>query len=212
MRVAVVTKSFRVAFNLLALQFLMVLCFSSCAFSQDLSTDEKVLEALNKGRENKLEKQDVCIERPDATKNIIVIGMFAHDRGCAFDSVFVKGKRFVGKEEATKAALNFFGWSKGDDEARSAIAMNWTTNYLLKFSHPLRKPTHHFNQPDTRPFQEPQVKTNKDRGIVVSLWVQQPAGMQPITYYDLLEFSYGNDGTLKGMKTIDGFTRSSRGY
>lgn len=206
------TKSYRFNFISFAILLLTVTVFSNCVYGQDLSTDEKVLKVLNKGRDNILEKQDVCIERPASLKGIIIVGFFAHDRGCGFDSAFVNGKRYEDEKAATKAGLIFLGWNKIKTEECGELALNWTKNALLKFSHPLSKATTDFNQPNTPQFIEPQSKIEDDKSVKVTLWVQQPAGMQPITYYDLQEYTFTSDGNLKEVKTIKSFNISSTGY
>jgi len=187
--------------------FLLLPCFSSCAFSQDLSTNEKVLEVLNKGRERKLNKENVCIERPKELNGTIIIGFFAHDRGCRFNIAFVNGKQYEGVEKATKAGLNHLGWYKMKNEERTLLAMNWTKHALLRFHRPLEKATPDFNLSDTPEFETPKASVNDDRSVKITLWVQQPKGMRPQKNYNLMEYTFGNDGSLVESKSINSFSR-----
>ena len=82
------------------LHFFTLLFIVSCSFPSentktpiDLSTDEKVMKELNKGRKSPLEDGDVCIERPEEFKELILIGYFADDRGCMFGDAFYKGEK-----------------------------------------------------------------------------------------------------------------------
>ncbi len=197
---------FRYTF-LSAVIFLLLQSFSSCAFSQDLSTNEKVLEVLNQGRERKWKKESVCIERPNQLKGIIIVGFFAHDRGCRFNLAFVNGKKYEGIENATKASLNHLGWTKKQNEERLVLAMNWTKYSLLQFHTALEKATPDFNLSNTPTFSAPQSTLNDDGSIKITIWVRQPSGMLPQRDYDLMEYRFGDDGSLKEYKSIKSFTR-----
>lgn len=205
-------KAFLQIFFSALIVLLLLLTFSRCTKGQNNLSDAQILSVLNKGRDNIIEKHEVCIERPAALKGIIIVGLFAHDRGCGFDSAFVNGKRYADEKPATIAALKSLGWLKLKKEEREILALDWTKNALLKFSNPLEKATPDFNQSDTKKFDPPQSKTVEDGSIKVTLWVRQPAGMQPITYFDLLEYNFGPDGSFKEVKTINSFNRSQRGY
>ena len=60
----------------------------------DLSTDEGVLRALNAARVsgNPYEADDICVNRPEQLPGFVLVGHFAHDRGCMPGEVFIAGK------------------------------------------------------------------------------------------------------------------------
>jgi hypothetical protein len=211
MKIKVYKAFFQIFLSALII-YLLLLGISRLVYGQTNLSDAQILAVLNKGRDNIIEKHEVCIERPVALKGIVIVGTFAHDRGCRFDSAFVNGKRYIDEKDATKAGLKHLGWLKINKEERENLALSWTKHALLKFSHPLEKATAEFDQPDTKKFEPPKSTTNEDGSVKVILWIQQPAGMQPITYFDLLEYSFGNDASFNGVKTINSFNRSNRGY
>lgn len=191
------------------LSLILTLIFSICAAGQDFSRyDLATNEGVNAAREAKLGKKLLeyskgCLKRPAELPEIILFGLFAHDRGCMLDGAFIK-KRFLSKQEnLSKAALESLGWRKAVAKRREELALKWTQFGLLSFDgYPINKANSDFK----RDFQAPQAVTD-DKGVVnVTLWTRQPAGMRCETVYVRLIFKFANDGSLRERLTAESFT------
>lgn len=193
------------------LSLIFMLLASACAEGQDfsrydLSTDEGVSAA----REAKLGKKlpdysRGCIKRPKELPEIILVGTFAHDRGCMLEGAFVK-KYFLSRQEnLSRQALENLGWRKADSTGREEIALRWTRFGLLAFGGaPIIKASEDF---DSREFHSPETMTGEQEGVVsVVLWTRRPAGMRCETGYERLSFVFAADGSLRERKSIDNFT------
>ena len=62
------------------------------ADAKDFSKDEVVLEEVSRITGNKHSMEDVCIDRPNSFDGIVLVGYFAHDRGCDGGFMFFNGK------------------------------------------------------------------------------------------------------------------------
>jgi hypothetical protein len=186
------------------------MAFSSCAEGQDFSGyDLSTDEGVNAAREAMLGKKlsgygKACIKRPEELPEIIMVGSFAHDRGCMLEGAFVKKYFLSSREEnLSRAALKSLGWQKAGSEKRDELALKWTRFGLLAFGgYPLVKANEDF---DGREFQEPQTATGEDENVTVTLWMRQPAGMRCETNYQRSSFIFNEDGSLRERKTRDGF-------
>lgn len=194
------------------LSLIFMLVFSACAGGQDfsrydLSTDEGVNEAREAILGKKLSNYGRgCIKRPAELPEIIMVGTFAHDRGCMLEGAFVK-KYFYssrGEENISRAALESLGWQKADSARREDLALKWTRFGLLAFGgYPIIEADEDFGGRD---FQAPQSATDEDKNVTVTLWTRLPAGMRCETNYQRLSFIFAADGSLKERKNLDSFT------
>jgi len=192
------------------LSIIFMLVFSSCAGGQDfsrydLSTDEGVAAAREAKRGKKLDNYSKgCIKRPEELPEIILVGSFAHDRGCMLDGAFVK-KYFLSKQEnLSRAALESLGWRKADASRREEMALKWTRFGLLSFDgHPLDKANENFKDRD---FHAPQTATGEAESVTVTLWTRQPSGMLCRTGYERLSFTFAKDGSLQERKSLESFS------
>jgi hypothetical protein len=176
------------------LSLIFMLAFSSCADGQDfsgydLSTDEGVDKAREAMRGEKLQGYGKgCIKRPSEMPEIILVGTFAHDRGCMLEGAFVKKYFLSGQENLSRAALKSLGWQKADSIGREELALKWTRLGLLAFGgSPLAKANENFGDRD---FHAPQAATNEDKNVTVTLWTRRPAGMRCETGYERLSFIF----------------------
>lgn len=194
---------------------IFMLIFSSCAAAEgqdfsryDLSTDEGVNEAReaihgkkpgNYGRG--------CIKRPAELPEIILVGSFAHDRGCMLEGAFVKKYYLSAREEnLSRAALKSLGWQKAGAGEREKLALKWTQFGLSAFGgYPIVKANEEEDFKD-REFQAPQTATDEDKNVAVTLWMRLPAGMRCQTSYQRLSFIFAEDGSLKERKNVDSFS------
>ena len=193
------------------LSMIFMLLFSACADGQDFSRyDLSTNEGVNEAREAKLGKKlhnytKGCTKRPAELPEIILVGFFAHDRGCMLDGAFVK-KYFLSRqdENLSRRALESFGWRKADSTKREEIALRWTQFGLLAFGgYPIIKRDEDFNG---REFSAPEALASAAGGVKVVLWTRQPAGMRCETNYQRLSFTFSEDGSLQERKSTDSFT------
>jgi len=184
----------------------LFMCFA-CASGQDflrydLSTDEgltaareavsgKQLGAYSKG----------CVRRSPDLPNIIVVGSFAHDRGCAFQGAFIDSSYFEGEESnLSQRALNALGWETSVPGRRKELARLWVEKGLLSFVTVLARKGGDF--PIGR-FHRPRVITNGDGEVVVTVWVRLPPGRRRGTAYQLLEYRFSDDAELLGRTALE---------
>jgi hypothetical protein len=168
----------------------------------DLSTDEgltaareavsgKQLGAYSKG----------CVRRSPDLPNIIVVGSFAHDRGCAFQGAFIDSSYFEGEmSEVSQKALHALGWERSGAGRREELARLWVEKGLLSFVTVLAREGGDF--PVGR-FQPPRAITTKDGEIVVSVWVRLPPGRRKGTACQLLEYRFSGEAELSGRETVE---------
>lgn len=168
----------------------------------DLSTDEgltaareaisgKQLGAYSKG----------CVRRSPDLLNIIVVGTFAHDRGCAFQGAFIESGYFEGEaSDLSQRALNALGWETSDAGRREELARLWVEKGLLSFVTVLARKSEDL---PIRRFQPPRAMTTKDGEIIVTVWVRLPPGRREGTAYQLLEYRFSNDAELLGRTTVE---------
>ncbi len=172
----------------------------------DLSTDEKVLEELNKGRtdKNKINKDDICIERPEKFKDLILIGYFAHDRGCMGNEVFYKGNRST-IDKVTAEVLMDAGWK--DKVQREAIAIQYVVKVLLQWEIPLETEPENFKSNGDYTFMPPTAITENSE-TTVSVWTREPPGMAREDYFYLFTVTFGKNGEIVKSQVTDRFTVS----
>lgn len=179
----------------------------------DLSTDQGVLAELqkradaereklglvNKGT-NKLDANNVCIERYKESPKIIVIGYFRYDYGCHFGGAFVDSRYFEKTDiDLHKTALAALGWEKAPPREREMLAKFWVEKGLLAFFKVLQtKPKELENQD----FHPPKVVSNENGEIKVTLWIQLPSGMRREKGFQHLEYKFAKDGSYTGSSTL----------
>lgn len=185
------------------------LLFSACANGQgiigyDLSTKEGVFKALEAETGREYDKNSKgCLKRPKELPNIIIIGGFAHDRGCILTEAFVDKKYVNKKDNLSQVALKSLGWEKADSDKREELALNWVKNGLLAFGNPLEKATKHFN--DSQKFEKPTSSKQGDNSIKVTLWIKHPAGMVCEDAYSKVGYNFSTDGKFTKRDQISGF-------
>ena len=177
-----------------------------CAQTVDLSTNEAVLAELQgrvdakrdipgKKGGGKLDAKHVCIERLKESAKVIIIGFFRYDYGCHFDGAFVDS-RYLERTDAalSKNALKALGWDTANRDQRERLAKLWVEKGLVAFFTVLYTKDKNF-QAST--FQPPQVISEHNGEVVVTLWVRLPSGNRGGTTEKFLEYRFSNDGDLK---------------
>jgi hypothetical protein len=167
----------------------------------DLSTDEGVLRALNATRDSRLDKDDLCVKRAEELPAVVLVGYFAHDRGCMPGEIFIDGKKHE-YDHASRPALHKLGWKQADASGRVALAVRWTKLGLMAFQGTvLSAEPEGFGRPGFA-----SINGRTDGGNThVTLWMRQPTGMQCGKGYTELQFVFRGDGSLAEQKELNSF-------
>jgi len=168
----------------------------------DLSTDEGVIQAYSTITEQNVAPDDICIQRPDELKEVVVIGWFAYDEGCSGDELFV-GQTLGNVENLTDEGLVLNGWNNRQD--REVLAQTWVEEVILAWRTPIHSEPDDFQQ-TTKLFSPPSTTTLSNGHIQVELWVREPEGMLPETTYTFRRYEFDEDGNLIEQTTVDRFT------
>ncbi|MFZ5554563.1 MAG: hypothetical protein ACOZCO_15695 [Bacteroidota bacterium] len=189
----------------------IVLLFFSCSSSEekkknnlpDLSTDEAVVKEVNKGRENTIEKEDICIERPEAFKDLILVGFFADDRGCMFETAFYKNEK-IDVEKASSQILIDNGWEKRENKAD--LALEWVTNVSALWETVVSERPEYFDTTGEHVFSAPEIQLQENGGVIIKTWIKEPAGMAPEDEYYLLRIDFSDKGKIMNSEVVDRYT------
>lgn len=147
--------------------------------------------------------EDVCAAWPSTFPEVVVVGTFAHDRGCMHEGLFVGRKWFEGRDDkGTIAGLESAGWSDEALEGRERLARAWVSEVLQAFGGRfVESSTPAFELEDTPEFTPVHVRATKVLGVVVNGWVEKPSGMVFEEAYHFVEYRFGRDGSLKASST-----------
>jgi hypothetical protein len=151
----------------------------------DVSTDAALTKSVKTATGTLLSKESLaCVKRLEGDfAKVVVVGQFAHDRGCAVMGYFADGE-WVGEKGTAAKALASAGWK--DPNSREALALQWANEGMASSG----------MEPGTA------AKLNGDGSVVVEGWRRLPIGMQPIRRSQKLEltFSIGGDVTTKVLE------------
>ena len=181
---------------------ILLLTISSCA-PVDLSTDEGVLEAINRRQDEPLELDDLCIKRFDELQNIILIGFFAYDVGCQYEEIYV-GNRFGSIDEMTPRGLEENGWQ--DESNREALALLWARKVL--YSDGDRRIIN--SEPDVfaehgERYTKPDAKLQSDGSVKLSFWSAVDWDMSNESVFSKQEMTFSPRGEPNNSKTLRKF-------
>lgn len=97
---------------------------------------------------------------------IVVLGSFAHDRGCEFSAIIVGRKQFKDVAPATASALARLGWKRASGARRRQLAQAWTRRVIARFDD-FQVSSHD----GWAGYYEPSVKSQPDGSVVIKMWV-----------------------------------------
>jgi hypothetical protein len=174
----------------------------------DLSTKEGVNAAREALAGRTLDDRSRnCVRFNKDLIGIAVVGSFAYDRGCRFSGVFVQ-TQYLGQDDPglSQAAFAALGWKAANQKQREQLAKVWVEKGLLAFFDVVTE-----TRPDfaNHSFQAPQVASEPDGEIVVTLWIHMPVGRSRGRSYQLREFRFSADGALSSAVTRDSFSTSN---
>ncbi len=163
--------------------------------------DEKAVRAaLARARQD---VGEACFEWPASFPRVVLVGSFAHDRGCDLEGMFVD--RRWHDEGGTPKALATRDFANAKMEDKEAIARAWVEEGLQAFGGRfVQVTTKAFELEGSPKFEPVRARMNKIGGVVVEGWVQRPSGMQDETGFDFVVYRFAPDGAVE--------TESSRGF
>lgn len=166
--------------NYLQQSLMLFLLLSSSCLTQDTLTDEEVLKIYKKATKEELTLQHLCIHRPKAFKDVVVVGAMVSDEGCIEPHLIV-GKEYGEMVALTPKALKNNGWE--NVESQEDIAFDWVTQALLAFEKVMYETNDDFRSEDTPEFSQPMVQNISGNIWQVDVWVIDMSGLDPITNY-----------------------------
>ncbi len=186
-----------------AIVSLFVIALVGCAPS-DLSTDENAMKFYCYETDMVYEeaKDWICVERVDQHEDIIIIGAFAHDRGCMLRSLIVN-KEVGDWTEMIPAAVEEMGWSI--EAKREDILMKLIHELSMGWGGVMDQPSKEFEMGPLNKFFAPNV-TKLEDGYSADFWVLEPGGMLPQNVYSLYHVEFSSTGEMNSAELTDGFT------
>lgn len=138
---------------------------------------------------------DDCIEWPGSFPRVVVVGSFAHDRGCRTTGLFVDRTYLpTGGDVAGLATRDFVAARLADKEA---IARAWIDEVVHAFGGEfVTEPTPAFTFDDLPKYTPVIVRENKIGGVVVEGWTAVPPGMNDESAFVLMHYQFAPDGAL----------------
>ena len=144
-----------------------------------------------------------CVAWPASFPRVVVLGTFAHDRGCAGEALFVDRKFYATDGEVAGLATRDFASATG--EQKQALARGWVEEVAQEFSSRfLSEPSAAFEFPGVPKFAAPKLADGPDGGVVVSGWEKDPPGMVDEDAYNFVTYSFTTGGRMS-TKFAQGF-------
>lgn len=137
--------------------------------------------------------REQCVERARAFPGVVLIGSFAHDRGCMPVTALIDCVRRDGPLAAPEI-LARVGWTQADPAHRGAIALRYLQQVATVFGNRLA------SNPD-----EPVVTPQPDGSVTIVAWADHPSGMRPGRRASKMEYRFTAAGELssKVIGSID---------
>lgn len=148
---------------------------------------------------------DHCIRRvtEGPFAGAVVVGAFAHDRGCIATGVHHQCCFHADAAGAAAPLLAAAGWASADATRRAELALAFTDNVLNAFDGRFLQ-----HPPDDwaaakKPFAAPAATPAPAGAFTVRGWVHDPPGMINETRYNLIEHTFDSSGNHVSVKQAD---------
>ncbi len=176
------------------------------ASALDVNDDEAVLGSYEAAsRYDDLDARDVCINTDDDFPGVAIVGLFAHDRGCMLDLVYVDGD-WLSDEAAAAPVLASRGWDDADAATRAALVLEWIDFGPYGFVTVRSSGGEDFEVDGAPAFVPPTAEVQPNGDVVATFWYQEEAGMLPETNYRLIRMTFNDDGRFVGIAVLDDHT------
>jgi len=168
--------------------------------------DRPAVAAALKASGVELDASD-CLVWPTSFPRVVVVGAFAHDRGCDRTGVFVDRRWYASDGDAPALATRDFTAARLAD--KEAIARAYVDEVVHAFGHQfVTEPAPAFGFPDSPKYAPVIARENKLGGVVVEGWEAVPPGMNDESAYVLATHRFAPDGALtsetKQQFAVDG--------
>ena len=129
-----------------------------------------------------------------------IVGAFANDRGCAWQSYVLAGKPHALLDAGVLLARE--GWATADAAGRAALAQRYVVGVMLSGVDAATAE----NDLGTD-YTPPAAKAGADGMITVTAWNRLPPGMRPVRRYALHEVRFAPDGNVKSARVARTISR-----
>lgn len=137
---------------------------------------------------------DTCIEWPESFPRLVVVGSFAHDRGCRLHGVFID-RRYVEKDYVP-AGLATRGFANASPSLKPGIAKAWVEQVAHAFEGRfVTEPTPAFAIEGSPAFTLVKV-SGATADITVEGWVREPSGRRDEEAYEFVSYRFTPEGAL----------------
>jgi len=154
-------------------------------YTADTATPEGISKLLEAAGHGPLPERRSCVQRPAHFPALIMLGSFAHDRGCMAQRYIVDG-HVVDTPPPPRDLLRWSGWSDANAEHRRQLALAYVKEVDLAWSGTL------VSQGEDQPV----VRSDDGGGVVIEAWVRRPSGMRRGHREDHLRWTFAPAGTL----------------
>jgi hypothetical protein len=140
-----------------------------------------------------------CVDWPKPFPHVVMVGHFAHDRGCMLEGLFIGRTWYGGGSGGAAAAkgLATRGWASASADERQTLAREWIDSVTHAFDGRfVRSEPTAFVFDDTPAFEPVQVAAMDDGGVSIDGWVELPSGMVWESAYHFVEYHFDGQGAL----------------
>lgn len=130
-----------------------------------------------------------CHEQLSEFGNVEIVGSFAHDLGCIYETMTIDGKQYAYDQGVKILAAQHFS-SKNDD-----IMINLVNRLYFQHSHIVFSEEESFTA-EGQSFVAPTI-VRKNKTIVIECWVKEPAQMQPIDGFSYCTITIHDNGKIE---------------
>lgn len=146
-------------------------------------TKDGLSAALLAARGQGLDEENGCMTRLALFPGVVLLGSFAHDRGC-MEPEWVVDCKLVAATPSAADVLARAGWANASPDQRLLIAQEYMT-FAIEWSGSISW------TPD-----QPTWTNTPEGGVEGIVWIVEPGGMQPGRELDKVKFAFAADGTL----------------
>lgn len=152
---------------------------------------------------------DACVAWPSSFPRVVVVGTFAHDRGCDTIGLFVDRRWTPGGDEVAGLSTRAFASAAQTD--KESLARAWIDEVVHVFGGSFVTSEHvAFTLGRGPPYTPVLVRANKIDGVVVEGWEIGRSGMRDESTFTFATYRFAPDGRLtaetKQSFTVDGAT------
>lgn len=169
--------------------------------TSSLSTNEEVRRAYADASGRTL-SDDACIERPGSFPSIVMVGGFAHDRGCSMESLFIDGKL----QDRTSAGswslrtLETVGFVAAERARQEEIARLYVDEVVHAFGGRFVTATGPAFELEDTPAFTPVAVADHHEGFVIRGWTRRPSGMVDESGFLFMEYAFAPNGQVTATR------------